>query len=98
KARSSIEAPPTQQELIEQDRERIDLTRSRMDAVVSRLLQLRAESGSNDIPTIGTLRDDGVFTEEQTRDAWGNDLYITDSSGGGTLVAPGRDGHDRTED
>lgn len=98
KARSSIESPPTQEQLIAQDRERIDLTRSRMDAVVSRLLQLRAESNRSEIPTIGTLRNDGVFTAEQTRDAWGNDFYITDSSGGGTLVAPGRDGHDRTDD
>lgn len=98
RASKSIDPAPTKAQIIEEDRERINLTRSRMEAVVSRLLRLRAESNESGIPTIGALRADGTFTEEQTQDAWGNDFYITDSSGGGTLIASGRDNRDRTAD
>lgn len=39
-----------------------------------------------------------MFTEEQTQNAWGNDFYITDSTGKAILITPGRDGHDGTDD
>lgn len=82
----------------DQDRERIDLTRARMEAVVSRLLQLRSTGEVSGTPRITALRDNQVFNVKQTQDAWGNDFYITDSAGKAMLVAPGRDGYDGTED
>jgi serine/threonine protein kinase len=96
-ARQKVDTP-TAEQLRAQDREKIDLTRSRMEAVVSTLVQMRSRGTMAGIPTVSQLRADGIVTEDQTRDAWGNDFFITDSMGGGTLVAPGRDGHDNTAD
>jgi hypothetical protein len=99
KARMKVASPPTADELAQLDRERIDLTRGRMEAVVNKLLHLRSDGAMADgIPTIAKLRSAGKLTEDETRDAWGNDFFITDSTGGGTLVAPGRDGHENTAD
>ncbi len=80
------------------DQINISLTKSRMDAVVSRMLQMPVADKAGGVSTIAALRTNGVFTENQTRDAWGNDMFITDSGGLGTLVAPGRDGRENTDD
>lgn len=80
------------------DRANIDTTRGRMEAVVSKVLNMRANSSLSAIPTIAQLRDNQVFTVEQTQDAWGNNFVITDSGGGAVLIAAGRDGQEGTED
>ncbi len=97
-ARTQVAPAQSTRDRIAQDQERIDLTRSRMEAIVSGLLQLRAAGQITGTPRITDLRNRQIFTIEETRDAWGNDFYITNSSGGAVLVAPGRDGQDNTTD
>ena len=98
KARKGSILPKSGAEIAQQDRENIDDTKARMEAVVSRLLQLGTASDGNERLTIASLRSDGLFTKEQTEDAWGNDFFITDRAGDRTLVAPGRDGRENTDD
>jgi len=94
KGRTNTSASSTQ--LIQDDQEKIQTTRSRMEAVVSKLLVMGNQA--QDAPTITGIREKGLFDREQTRDGWGNDFYITDAGGRPTLVAPGRDGQDNTGD
>ncbi len=96
KAKTKVGIDPTAKELAAKDRENVDATRSRMDAVVSRILQM--PGSANNAPTVGELRSRNVLTREETQDAWGNDFFITDSTGKATLVAPGRDGLENTAD
>lgn len=98
KARQKIDNPPTQAEISRLDQQNINATRARMDAVVSRILKIRESKSAGGVSTIAQLRTAGIFTGDQTRDAWGNDFFITDSGGMGTLVAPGRDGLENTGD
>lgn len=98
KARQKIDSPPTPLELSRLDQNNIDITQARMDAVVSRMLQLRETGNTANVSTIAELRTARIFTVAQTKDAWGNDFFITDSGGGNTLVAPGRDGVENTAD
>lgn len=95
KNRGKAPETPTVTDIARRDEEFIRTTRARMDAVVSKLLTLGRH---RDFSTVAALRTEGLFTEEQTTDAWGNDFYISDGSGGGVLVAPGRDGADNTAD
>jgi len=98
-AKEKLAPAASAKEIAEQDAEFIQTTRSRMEAVISHILSSR-NGGimSSEMPTIAALRSSDAFTEDQTRDAWGNDFYITDSTGGGILVAVGRDGADNTSD
>lgn len=90
-------APLSDRDIAAKDADDIQTTRARMEAVVSHLLREKAD-GNNALITIAQLREKGAFTAEETRDAWDNDFFITDSGGGGLLVAPGRDGRDGTDD
>lgn len=98
RTKSRIAGGPSAQDLELIDRENITLTRGRMDAVVGRLLQMRSAGTLTATPRMSTLRANGTFTAEETRDAWGHDFFITDGAGGPMLVAPGRDGHEKTAD
>jgi hypothetical protein len=99
KSDTALSPPKNADQLVQQDMDNIQVTKSRMEAIVSRVIQMRQSDALTEVPTVKMLREKKIFSEAETRDAWGNDFYIISSgSGGGTLVALGRDGQDKTAD
>jgi serine/threonine protein kinase len=99
RSKSAVASPKNAEQIVQQDTENIQRTKSRMEAIVSRIIQMRQSGTLADVPTIKMLREKNIVSEEESRDAWGNDFYIVSRGpGGGTLVALGRDGQDKTAD
>ncbi|MGC8840952.1 MAG: serine/threonine protein kinase [Candidatus Sumerlaeaceae bacterium] len=95
--------PPGQQsesktieQIIEDDKRRIDTTRSRMEAILLKALDYRQAHGGA-FPTVKKLVADGVAEEQEVTDSWGNRFVLSNDSGG-LLIAPGRDGIEGTHD
>jgi serine/threonine protein kinase len=85
-------------DIAKDDAEKVRLTQSRMEALVSRILEQRAAQ-PNKSPGIRSMRDSGVVTRDETQDAWGNDFYILETgTSGGNLISKGRDGEEKTSD
>ncbi|MGI8907883.1 MAG: serine/threonine protein kinase, partial [Candidatus Sumerlaeaceae bacterium] len=93
-----VEQPTSPVDLAKDDAEKVRLTSSRMEAVVSKMLELRTSQPSKSI-SLRTVRETGGMSDEDTRDGWGNDFSIVQSGdGGGTLLASGRDGEEKSDD
>jgi serine/threonine protein kinase len=86
------------EERAREDADKIRQTQSRMEAVVSKVLQGQAVAPEKQV-TIRELRNSGGMSDEDTMDAWGHDLTIVHSGdGAGVLVSSGRDGEENTDD
>jgi serine/threonine-protein kinase len=97
-----VHPPPAQaphktpEEIVAEDRQRIDLTRSRMEAMLLKILDYKRAHGG-DLPTVSKLVSEGLATENEASDAWGHRLILS-TDAGGKLIAPGRDGIEGTTD
>lgn len=84
--------------MVREDEERIDTTRSRMEATLNAIISQQT-AGNSSPASIRRLRQAGVLNTSESVDAWGNDFYVSNSgTGGGTLIAAGRDGQENTDD
>ena len=92
------EAGTTPEAIAKDDAEKVQSTASRMEAVVSKILEQRA-ADPNKAVTMRSLRASGAMSEEETQDAWGNDFFLKLSGdGSGSLYSKGRDGEENTPD
>lgn len=81
-----------------EDEEKIQTTRSRMEATLNTIISQQA-TGNSSPASIRGLRQAGVINASDSVDAWGNDFFVSSSgTGGGTLIAAGRDGQENTTD
>lgn len=95
--------PPGQQsqsktieQIIADDKQRIDTTRSRMEALLLKVLDYKRAHGG-ELPTVKKLIASGEISEAEATDAWGH-RFILSNDAGGMLIAPGRDGIEGTHD
>lgn len=91
-----VELSPEQ--LAQADVEKVHLTASRMEAIVSKILDQRSANRNKQV-TIRSLRESGAMSEEETQDGWGNDFYLVQNGdGSGALYSKGRDGEEKSGD
>jgi hypothetical protein len=86
----------TIEEIISEDKERIDTTRRRMEGLLYKLLDYKRAHGG-ELPTVRQLLAKGEAQEEDVTDAWGH-RFIVSSEGGGKIISVGRDGIEDTSD
>lgn len=91
---------PSAAELAARDRKMIRETVERMDSLRVKILRYRDEKmAPGEMPLIREMRMNEAITEEESRDAWGNDFYISRGDRGAYfLYAAGRDSTEGTAD
>lgn len=86
----------TIEKIIAEDKEKVETTRSRMEALLLKVVEYK-RSHNGEIPTVRQLLLRGEADENEVSDAWGN-RFIISTENGGKIIAPGRDGTEGTSD
>ena len=89
-------ASRTVENIIAEDKEKIERTRQRMEALLLTIIDYKRIHGGT-LPTVRDLLAEKRIKEEDARDGWGN-RFVISSEEGGKLIAPGRDGQEGTAD